>query len=214
MPTDILPTAILPNLPRSKTDLDPLEHSTLLRLIAQLKELYIPPIHGGFQASDVGRDDTTQVKRRSIARERRFSASLVDTMDSLGLGLNLDVDTTPNSTTSRPIAIRRAIIEENPTDLRSTSPSDDDAEADESEEEEEEDAEQGTGHLDPFEREWAEKWLNGVVRRAQGWIEEHDEPEDEQDIRTMKNMEAILRDSTAVLAMMAGTSGEPNTLDP
>lgn len=55
-------------------------------------------------------------------------------------------------------------------------------------------------HNDPFEREWAEKWLGGVVRRAQTWLEENDGDDG------MPEIETVLREATAVLAMMAGTS--------
>lgn len=160
--------------------------------------------------STIGNDDTAQVKRRSRVRERRFSASLTDTMDSLGLGLDLDLDTVDSAGPSRPMPIRSTILEEREPQDSDESSQSGDSEAEDGNEDEEEG--QGTGHLDPFEREWAEKWLNGVVRRAQGWIEEHEDPEDEEDIRTLKHMEAILRDSTAVLAMMAGTSGEPSNV--
>ncbi|KAL7423579.1 hypothetical protein Q5752_001159 [Cryptotrichosporon argae] len=52
-------------------------------------------------------------------------------------------------------------------------------------------------HLDAFEKEWSEKWLNGVVRRAQAAIESGER---------VGEMEGLLREATAVLAMMAGTS--------
>jgi hypothetical protein len=206
---EYLPTSILPHLPRSKTDLDPLDSTTLLGHIALLRELYIPPIHGGFQASDVGYDEPVQVERRSKVRARRFSASLADTMDSLGLGLNIDVDLANGAGLAA-----SAIVEEDAEDDLNGGVSDGDEEGDvelNGDEEDEDGEERGTGHLDQFEREWAEKWLNGVVRRAQGWIEEHEEPEEEAEQRRLKTMEAILRDSTAVLAMMAGTSGTSST---
>lgn len=194
MSGELLPTAFLPQLPRPQNSLEPLLPHILLGHIALLRELYIPPIHGGFQASDVGYDEPIHVERRSKKRERRFSASLVDTMDSLGLGLDIELDSTQSSAPRLDHAIRE-----------------EDEYSDESESEDGEsegEGERGSGHLDPFEREWAEKWLNGVVRRSQGWIEEHDDPEAEEEKATMKDMEAILRDSTAVLAMMAGTSGK------
>lgn len=195
MSNDLLPTSFLPHLPRQQTSLDPLLPHILLGHIALLRELYIPPIHGGFQASDVGYDDSVQVERRSKKRERRFSASLADTMDNLGLGLDIELDTPPSGLD--PAYQIQETIKEEDEDISSGSESN----------EEEEGEGRGDGHLDPFEREWAEKWLNGVVRRSQGWIEEHEDPEEEEDKATLKDMEAILRDSTAVLAMMAGTSG-------
>jgi len=196
-PKDLLPTTFLPQLPRPKNTLEPLTPPVLLAHIALLRELYIPPIHGGFQASDVGDESDDEVDRRTKVRERRFSAGLVATMDSLGLGL--DIDLASSETFSGAPRIDSAIFEEDETE---------DLGQGETEDETEEEEDDGPpGYLDPFEREWAEKWLNGVVRRAQGWIEEHDEPEGD-DERVMRDMEAILRDTTAVLAMMAGTSGE------
>ena len=197
---NLLPTSFLPHLPRPKNTLDPLSPTVLLAHIALLRELYIPPIHGGFQASDVGIDTDDQIERRTKVRERRFSAGLVDTMDSLGLGLDIDLES--RGSASGAVKIDSAIYEEG--DEESQGDLDDELEEKDVEEEEDDGP---PGHLDPFEREWAEKWLNGVVRRSQGWIEEHDEPEGD-DERVMKDMEAILRDTTAVLAMMAGTSGE------
>lgn len=191
---DLLPTTFLPQLPRPKNTLDPLTPTVLLAHIALLRELYIPPIHGGFQASDVGLDSDDQVDRRTQVRARRFSAGLVDTMDSLGLGLDIDLESKEGVNGAPQVDV--AILEE-----------EGDFGQDNFQDEEEEEDDGPPGYLDPFEREWAEKWLNGVVRRAQGWIEEHDDPEGDDEV-VMKNMEAILRDTTAVLAMMAGTSGE------
>lgn len=205
LPRDLLPTTFLPQLPRSKTTLEPLSTVILLGHIGILRELYIPPIHGGFQATDVGHDSNVQVDRRTKVRARRFSASLTDTMDSLGLGLDLDLESAGDksaSATGSSTLLTSAIVEENEQEG---------SEGDEASDEEATDGDSGgeeaAGHLDPFEREWAEKWLNGVVRRAQTWIEEHDEDAEGQEAKVLKEMEAILRDSTAVLAMMAGTSG-------
>lgn len=66
--------------------------------------------------------------------------------------------------------------------------------------------EESREHLDPFERDWSEKWLNGVVRRAQGWLEEND-PDEHDQVAQDEWMERVLRDASAALAMMAGTSG-------
>lgn len=201
LPRDLLPTTFLPHLPRSKTSLEPLSSTILLGHIGILRELYIPPIHGGFQATDVGHDSDVQVDRRTKVRARRFSASLTDTMDSLGLGLDLDLDSNGVAVAGAPAAatlLDSAIAEEDEQDDVSDGIASDDEEREE----------EAAGHLDPFEREWAEKWLNGVVRRAQSWIEEHDDELEGEDAEVLKEMEAILRDSTAVLAMMAGTSGK------
>jgi hypothetical protein len=205
LPHDLLPTTFLPQLPRSKNTLEPLSSTILLGHIGILRELYIPPIHGGFQATDVGHDSDVQVDRRTKVRARRFSASLTDTMDSLGLGLDLDLDANGDGiggAAGSSTLLDSAIVEEDERDASDSGGSSEDEEVDG-----ESGDEQAAGHLDPFEREWAEKWLNGVVRRAQSWIEEHDEETEGDDARVLKEMEAILRDSTAVLAMMAGTSG-------
>jgi len=64
-----------------------------------------------------------------------------------------------------------------------------------------EDDDDDNEHNDPFERDWAEKWLSGVVRRAQTWLESEAEPAEQ-----VAAYEAVLREATAVLALMAGTS--------
>ncbi|WVQ96602.1 hypothetical protein IAU59_003707 [Kwoniella sp. CBS 9459] len=189
----LIPSTFLPHLPRSQFTLAPLHSTDIIAHIAVLKELYLPPIHGGFTAADVFEDEdeyrynevpSTTKSLRGRKRERRFSAGLVETMDGLGIGLGLDVDINVdvNGSTQEKSALE---------DLEEEASGDD-------EEEEEEDG----AHLDPFEREWSEKWLSGVVRRAQGWLEDHDGEAGE----AMKETEAVLRDATAVLAMMAGTS--------
>ncbi|OWZ66812.1 hypothetical protein AYX15_01987 [Cryptococcus neoformans] len=189
-----VPSTFLPHLPRSQYTLQPLNPTELLSYIAHLRELYLPPIHGGFHAADVlddeadypsegGNKNGRRVKKeiREIKRKRRFSAGLVETMEGMGLGL--DVALPANTET-----IVEDKINEEMEDAEDT--------GDEYEELE-------TPHLEPFEREWAEKWLSGVVRRAQGWLEENEGNEKTEGI---KDIEAILRDATAVLAMMAGTS--------
>jgi hypothetical protein len=105
-------------------------------------------------------------------------------MDGLGLGLDVSGDALS------------AVKEESDAEVYE----DDDLDEEDEEEESRE-------HLDPFERDWSEKWLNGVVRRAQGWLEEH-EDQDGIDLVEWKTMEGILRDASAALAMMAGTSGK------
>ena len=204
---ELIPSSFLPHLPKQKNSLEPLSTPTLLAHIAVLRELYIPPIHGGFQASDVGRDSEAGVQRRTTVRERRFSASLVDTMDSLGLGLDLELE---NGESGAP-KIDTAIIEDDAEDDTFDIVQGEEHHTFEDEEDEDEqDEDLPKPHLDPFEREWSEKWLNGVVRRAQLWIEEHEDPEGDE-LAQLKEMETILRDSTAVLAMMAGTSGESSS---
>ncbi|OCF56948.1 hypothetical protein L486_05804 [Kwoniella mangroviensis CBS 10435] len=178
----LIPSSFLPPLPRSQYTLSPLHPADILARISILKELYLPPIHGGFTSTDVFEDEEPEEKVvRSQKRERRFSAGLVETMESIGLGLDVPMESAGNGL---------EVLEEEIT----------------SEEEGMNGEEQGNvdsqEHLDPFEREWAEKWLGGVVRRSQGWSEENEGGQ----IEEVKEVEMILRDATAVLAMMAGTS--------
>jgi hypothetical protein len=153
-----------------------------------LRGLYIPPVHGGFEVSDClleDEDSSGQGYGRTGDKEDGLSG------DMAGLGLNFGstaMDIPSNSSSSSNIR---------------NGPSRETSDEEESEEEEE-----SREHLDPFERDWSEKWLNGVVRRAQGWLEEN-EPEDSDEVAQgeWKVMESILRDASAALAMMAGTSG-------
>lgn len=148
----VIPSTLLPPLPRAQYTLEPLTPSELLAHMALLRELYMPPIHGGFTASDVN----VEVEISGRKRTRTLSGGAVDLpgLELTGLTLNeLDED--------------------------GDSADEDDNDPN-----------------DPFEREWAEKWLNGVVRRAQVYLEDHEDPE----------IESVLREATAVLAMMAGTS--------
>lgn len=189
----LIPSTFLPHLPRAQNSFDPLLATDLLAHIAILRELYIPPVHGGLDVrdclfdEDLGEGSNEGLERRR--RERRFSAGLEESMD--GLGLDLDVDT-PGGSSSRPISRGFAMSESDGEGLDDLSDG--------------HDAEEESGeHLDPFERDWSEKWLNGVVRRSQGWLEEHEE--DGDPVQT-KEMECLLRDASAALAIMAGTSGE------
>ncbi|WVR06660.1 hypothetical protein IAU60_003692 [Kwoniella sp. DSM 27419] len=181
-PPGLIPSSFLPHLPRSQFTLSPLNPQDLLAHISVLRELYLPPIHGGFTAADALDDDKVV---RGKKRERRFSAGLAETMSGMGLGLDVPLD--PASQLGHVAGGMPDVLE--------------DEETDETSDDEEEDEQL---HLDPFEREWAEKWLSGVVRRTQGWIEENGEDADQSEQN--KEMETVLRDATAVLAMMAGTS--------
>lgn len=193
-PTSLIPSSFLPHLPRAHNAFDPIPIADISGHIAILRELYVPPVHGGFEAADCFVDDddldddaTKERKERSIKRERRFSAGLVETMDGLGLGLDVSLDSTGQ--TSSPSTALDDLPEEH------GSGTEDDPEEDEESRE----------HLDPFERDWSEKWLNGVVRRSQGWLEDH---EGQEDVQGWKEMEGVLKDASAALAMMAGTSGK------
>ncbi|CAK9782860.1 hypothetical protein CC85DRAFT_289358 [Cutaneotrichosporon oleaginosum] len=180
------PTSFLPALPRDQGSLAPLAAADLIGYMEVLKEMYMPPIHGGFTAADidfetdeadsssVGANDSGQ-RGKWRKKKRTLSGGSIDLpgldLDMEGLGLNEPIDEEPEEW-----------HDENTDDNEG-------------------------GYSDPFEREWAEKWLNGVVRRAQTWLEANDyeEPTPEEDAAT-REVEAVLRDATAVLALMAGTS--------
>lgn len=202
----LIPSSFLPPLPRSQLSFEPLTPHDLLAHISVLRELYIPPIHGGFEVADVtssGNRDTGD-ESRTQKRERRFSAGLSDTMGGLGLGL--DVGSSAGAGPSKIRVFDSLQEEEEDSDGEGGSESGSEEEDDEQDDEE-------LPHLDPFEREWAEKWLGGVIRRAQNWLEANETESDSISIGTpggltVKEVEAVLRDATAVQAMMAGTSGE------
>jgi len=180
--TPLIPSSFLPHLPRSQNAFEPLSTSDLLAHIAVLRGLYIPPVHGGFEVSDCLLEDEDTFGHGKRADEEE---GLSGAMDGLGLDVRSSAMDIPSSSSSSS-NIHKGQSRGN------------------SEEEEE-----SREHLDPFERDWSEKWLNGVVRRAQGWLEEN-EPEDNDVVAQgeWKIMESILKDASAALAMMAGTSGK------
>ncbi|GMK59151.1 hypothetical protein CspeluHIS016_0701660 [Cutaneotrichosporon spelunceum] len=171
------PSSFLPVLPKDQGTLAPLVVSDLIEYMEVLKEMYMPPIHGGFTAADIGLEDGSSNGKKK--KKRMLSGGSVDLP-----GLDLDMH-------MEGLGLREPIEEE--SDSHDDLDSHDDGD--------------GHTHQDPFEREWAEKWLNGVVRRAQTWIESNDfgdDPTPEQATAT-HDVEAVLRDATAVLAFMAGT---------
>lgn len=181
----MLPTTLLPQLPRAQYTLDPLRPADLLGYMSLLQEMYMPPIHGGFMAGDVeldeeDRDPTTPQKRR----KRTMSGGSVDLIP--GLGLEMDG-----------LSLKEPIAEsaEEASDYEEDDHRDDNDHHDDASHPEDK------PYNDPFEREWAEKWLNGVVRRAQTFLEDCDHAGPQAG-----DYEAVLREATAVLAMMAGTS--------
>ena len=128
---------------------------------------------------------------RSEKREGEKSDGISERMDGLGLDVGSTARDIPTSSSSSSL---NGYDRHHGQDTRG-------------EEEEGEEEEESREHLDPFERDWSEKWLNGVVRRAQGWLEEHDSENYAEVHAEWKVMEGILRDASAALAMMAGTSG-------
>ncbi|WWC62977.1 uncharacterized protein I303_105575 [Kwoniella dejecticola CBS 10117] len=204
----IIPSSFLPPLPRNQYTLVPLLVADILARISILKELYLPPIHGGFTSADVfdDEDEASSGKQgrkvvRKQKRERRFSAGLVETMDSIGLGLDVSLD-------SRQAHGLEVLVEEDQLG-KGDQELEVDSEDSDAEDLEDIDAETETDaqeHLDPFEREWSEKWLGGIIRRSQNWLEENSGDSSSTSLEEVKDMEVVLRDATAVLAMMAGTS--------
>ncbi|ORX37065.1 hypothetical protein BD324DRAFT_424024 [Kockovaella imperatae] len=185
-----IPSSFLPYLPKSTTSLYPLSPQDLLGHIAILRELYLPPIHGGFNASDLRdlaaeeedddddeEDDSGSSKNGLRVTVKKLGGLHLDTgSDGLGKGNDESDDDGSEGAVS---------MDENDVD--------DGAEA---------------AHLDPFERDWATKWLSGLLRRAQSWMEERESEESIVDEHgtEYRDIEAVLRDATAVMAMMAGTS--------
>lgn len=190
----IIPTTLLPSLPRRQDTLAPLSADRLIECMGVLKELYMPPIHGGFTAGDVeleSNDLDAEVDPTGtipvtgsytggggLRKQRTMSGGSVDLVPGLGLEME-------------GLSVQSAIQEE-----------DEDTFDDSDDEHDDDDDDADEVHNDPFEREWAEKWLGGVVRRAQTWIEEHED----DDTAMAAETETVLREATAVLAMMAGTS--------
>jgi len=86
------------------------------------------------------------------------------------------------------------------------------------------------GHvvLDEFEREWAEKWLHGLITRGEGWLTEVEPEEDEDDdVLELEDghtaemdetteaewaaytaREKVLMDASALISSLAGCAGE------
>jgi hypothetical protein len=80
-------------------------------------------------------------------------------------------------------------------------------------------------YLDEFERSWAERWLNGVITRGEGWLsevepEEEEEPEDlaspagtedDADLRLWEEYyarEQVLQDASELLSLMVCCTGK------
>ena len=189
-----LPSSFLPYLPRSQTTLSPLIPQNLIRQIDQLRAIYLPLIHGAFGATDIfDSDEKVDVSRNGESERTKYDTTLAGSAVGLGLGLNIDSSSGGGS-------VDEILLEQ--------------IENDESVDDMADNAEDDSSQLDTFEREWAERWLNGVIRRAQNWLEAQESLDEEQGAvcedgqAKFTNMEAVLREATAVLEMMAGTSGE------
>jgi len=190
-PIPLIPSSFLPHLPRSQNAFEPLSTTDLLAHIAVLRGLYIPPVHGGFEVSDCLLEDEDS-SGQDFGHRNDDIEGMAGVMDGLGLDVGSNAMDIPSSSSS---STRDGQDERNDQSGETSG-------------EEESETEESREHLDPFERDWSEKWLNGVVRRAQGWLEEN-EPEDDDVVAQgeWRVMESLLRDASAALAMMAGTSG-------
>lgn len=227
---ELVPSSFLPRLPRSQSTFEPLPAADLLAHIAVLRELYIPPINGGLVPSDAFYDDEDDEREEVVVRAgrtreegaarsklRQFSSGLAESMSGLGLDIPTRQPNGSGSGVARDGELSADELYDNGMIEEEGEEGEDDCLEESSDEEG--DNERSTAHLDPFERDWAQKWLEGLFRRAQTWIEEHEPPYDlsesdlgppaggDQALR-MGDAEAVLRDATAALAMMAGTSGE------
>lgn len=80
-------------------------------------------------------------------------------------------------------------------------------------------------YLDEFERSWAERWLNGVITRGEGWLaevepEDDEEPEDSASPSETQNdanlelweeyyaREQVLQDASELLSLMVCCTGK------
>jgi hypothetical protein len=198
----LIPSSFLPHLPRFQNSFDPLSTNELLGHIAVLRELYVPPVHGGFEVSDCLLEDEEYTAGNGVeilggGSKDGGVAGLNGKMN--GLGLHIE--------SSAPMGIpTNGVTDGSGSRNGHSTLSESEHQEDGNQEQDGEEEEESREHLDPFERDWSEKWLNGVVRRAQGWLEEN-ESEDDAVHTEWRIMEGILRDASAALAMMAGTSG-------
>jgi hypothetical protein len=82
--------------------------------------------------------------------------------------------------------------------------------------------------LDEFERDWAEKWLHGLITRGEGWLAEvepeEDQDDDESELEQGRTAEMdetteaewaaytarerVLMDASALISSLAGCAGE------
>jgi hypothetical protein len=198
----ILPTSILPALPKSKYTLSPLDPLNLTQCIQLLRVLYLPPVHGGICGDEGGDDEDdyepgsqrgSGVDLGSNGNTEVNVETLMGSLDGLGLDVGSNCSNTPD----------QGGFDDSQTKAEAYSRAEDNYDGD------------PAPHLDPFERDYSENWLNGIVRRAQGWIEDQPDIEHHTGIEavegdegwSLRSYERILKESTAVLAMMAGTSG-------
>lgn len=93
----------------------------------------------------------------------------------------------------------------------------------------EEDNEEDGVYLDEFERSWAERWLNGLITRGEGWLSEA-EPEEEESIKDDAELaegeedleqweeylarERVLQDASELLSLMVSCTGTSSVLAP
>ena len=198
-----LPSSFLPYLPRTQTTLSPLAPRTLIRQIDRLRAISLPLIHGAFRPVDVfDLDDQKDVSQNGHSEGTNLRGASAGS--AVGLGLSLNVDLPPERESGTEISLEQIEDDERPDDVANDADDADDEDGNED----------YSIQFDTFERDWAERWLNGVIRRAQNWLEAQESLGEEQGAvredgqAKFTDIEAVLREATAVLAMMAGTSGE------
>lgn len=119
----------------------------------------------------------------------------------------------PKAKRTQRLATASSSAEDNPSDPRSKT------ESEEEEEEEEDDF-----YLDEFERSWAERWLNGIIARGEGWLAEVEpeeeaaedstaspETEDGADLEQWEEYyarEHVLQNASEILSLMVCCTGE------
>ncbi len=68
----------------------------------------------------------------------------------------------------------------------------------------------GGGQLDEFERGWCRTWLEGIIKRGEGWVGEVEGEEDGEEERARSE---VVEGASTVIALMAGCSGESRQCD-
>lgn len=214
---DLLPTTFLPHLPRTSSTFSPLAPTDLLSHISVLRQLYLPPIHGGLSASDAFYDDGDSDDEDGAGPSRRTRGPKRAALEREGAGVG--------GAGFQPRPIPGSVQSGGTTGILEEQEEEGYSDSEEGDEGEDREGDDSCAHLDPFERDWAQKWLEGVFRRAQTWVEEHDPGDEEDGVEQgeqveaetgglqMREVEAVLKAATAALAMMAGTSGRFSRTD-
>lgn len=208
---EILPTRFLPYLPRTASTFSPLAPTELLSHISVLRQLYLPPIHGGLSVSDAFYDDGDSDDEGGAGPSRLTRRPKRAALEQGGAGVG--------GAGAQPGPIPGSLQLRGTTGIFEEQEEEGYTQSEEEKDEEDQEEDDSRAHLDPFERDWAQKWLEGVFRRAQTWVEENGPGYEEDGVEQgeqveaetgglqMREVEAVLKAATAALAMMAGTSG-------